>query len=296
LAARSPRRSLSTKKQPRQGRPEHNGRRRWPALCDWTSRHIEGSLAHWFGGVRVLRHGSAPTSAEKKYILGFHPHGLYPTGAGFLSLMPSFRDAMPGLRPIPLSASALFMPPIIKDVVCWAGFRQVSRASFVRALDEAGSVILCPGGQAEMVHTHRAFKSPRREVVIHTRHKGFCRVAIERGAAVVPVLALGETLQLRNLLNWPRCQAFMVRRFGFPFPYFMAGRWGLSPLPRAVPLLYVVGDPIPPPPLPAPGAPAADADVDALHAAYFAALGELFAAHRHEHPEYADAELVLVDD
>lgn len=64
-----------------QGRPEHSGRRRWPWLCDWISANMESSLTHWFGHVRVVRHGSAPLKPETdKYILGFHPHGLYPTG------------------------------------------------------------------------------------------------------------------------------------------------------------------------------------------------------------------------
>lgn len=64
----------------------------------------------------------------------------------------------------------------------------------------------------------------------------------------VPALAIGEMLQLRNVFDWPRWQAIMTRRLGFPFPWMMVGRWGLSPLPRKVPLHYIVGDPIAPPP------------------------------------------------
>ncbi len=36
-----------------------------------------------------------------------------------------------------------------------------------------------------------------RELVIYAGHKGFVRLAIEQGAALVPVLALGEVLQVR---------------------------------------------------------------------------------------------------
>lgn len=32
----------------------------------------------------------------RRYVLGFHPHGLYPTGAGFVPLMPSVQAAFPG--------------------------------------------------------------------------------------------------------------------------------------------------------------------------------------------------------
>ena len=47
---------------------------------------------------------------------------------------------------------------------------QVARRTFVRALGQRGSVILVPGGQAELVHTSRMFRS--REFVIYTKHKG----------------------------------------------------------------------------------------------------------------------------
>ena len=40
----------------------------------------------------------------------------------------------------------------------------------MRALGQRGSVILVPGGQAELVHTGRLFRS--KEFVIYTKHKG----------------------------------------------------------------------------------------------------------------------------
>lgn len=39
-------------------------------------------------------------------------------------------------------------------------------------------MLFCPGGQAEMVHAWKAFlPEGRRELVLHTRHRGFCRWA-----------------------------------------------------------------------------------------------------------------------
>lgn len=53
---------------------------------------------------------------------------------------------------------------------------QVSKHTFLAALKERGAVLFCPGGQAEMVHAWRAFlPGESRELVLHTRHKGFCR-------------------------------------------------------------------------------------------------------------------------
>lgn len=57
----------------------------------------------------------------------------------------------------------------------------MARRTFVRALRERNSVILVPGGQAELIHTGRLFTS--KEFVIYPRHKGvpllpFCSTAL----------------------------------------------------------------------------------------------------------------------
>ncbi len=44
------------------------------------------------------------------------------------------------------------------------------------------------------------------QVVIYAGHKGFVRLALEEGAWLVPVLALGETLQV----GWQPAPACMV--------------------------------------------------------------------------------------
>lgn len=126
---------------------------------------------------------------------------------------------------------------------------QVTRSTFLRALRERAAVILCPGGQAELVHTWKAFHrdGKQRKLVLYGRHKGFCRIAIEQQAHLVPVLALGEMLQLENMFNFPALQKMTYKRIGFPVPFVLVGRWGLTPLPRKTPLVYVVGQPLQPP-------------------------------------------------
>ncbi|WIA28105.1 hypothetical protein OEZ86_010685 [Tetradesmus obliquus] len=232
--------------------------------------------------------------AKQRYIFGFQPHGLYPTGAGFLPWMPSFKQHFPGVNPVTLTATVIFFPPFIRDICCWAGFRQVSKRTFLSALAERGAVMFCPGGQAELVHAWRSFlPEGQRQLVLQTRHKGFCRIAIEQQAALVPVLALGESLQLANALNLPSLQQYTYRKLGFPVPFILRGRWGLSPFPRKVPLVYVIGKPLVPPPHA--GQPVAAADVDALHAAYYGALEDLYARYHHLHPAFKGAQLVLTE-
>jgi len=129
--------------------------------------------------------------------------------------------------------------------------------------------------------------------VIYAGHKGFVRLAIEQGAALVPVLALGEVLQLRNLISWPSLQRWTYKRLGFPLPYFIGGRWGITPFPAKTPLVYVVGEPIEPPPL-QPGVTVPQEAVDSLHARFYAALEHLFEKHKHRHPEFAHGKLRML--
>lgn len=147
-----------------------------------------------------------------------------------MPLTPSFHKLLPrGLRPVTLTASAVFIAPLLRDILSWLGLRVVSRRTFVHALRERGAVVVVPGGQAELVYSHRL--RTQREFVLYTGHKGFVRVAIEEGASLVPLLALGELDSLSNLVDLPAMQRWSTKALGFPVPFLIVGRKGL-PLPR----------------------------------------------------------------
>ena len=74
------------------------------------------------------------------------------------------------------------------------GSFEVTRRGFDNALNLVGAVILVPGGQAEMVKSS-SFDST---IHIHTKHRGFVRVALSHGAALVPVYSFGECHLLDN--------------------------------------------------------------------------------------------------
>lgn len=122
----------------------------------------------------------------------------------------------------------------------------------------------------------------------------FCRIAIEQQAALVPVLALGEGLQLKNLFHLPSLQQYTYRRLGFPVPFILQGRWGFTPFPRKTPLVYVIGKPLSPP-AHVPGQHVDPAAVDTLHRQYYESLSDLFERYRHLHPEFSEARLVLTN-
>lgn len=78
-------------------------------------------------------------------------------------------------------------------------------------------------------------------------------------------------------------------------PFILCGRWGVTPFPRKVPLVYVVGKPIAVPAHTA-GEQVEASDVDAVHKQYYDSLVDLFKRYQHLHPDFANARLVLTDD
>ncbi len=73
---------------------------------------------------------------------------------------------------------------------------------------------------------------------------GFVRLAVEQNARLVPVVVFGEVDALRNFISWPWLQQWSYKKLGFPVPYLVVGRWGVSPFPRRTGLKFVIGEPI----------------------------------------------------
>ena len=137
------------------GNPQHTGCRKWPEFQSFIGPYVEKSLNRWFGRAEVINASGKKLDPKGKYIYGYHPHGLYPVGAGFLQAMPQFRKNVCDHVPTSLCATALFIPPFLRDMLYWYGVREVSRKTFVKALDEERSVLVCPGGQEELVETYK---------------------------------------------------------------------------------------------------------------------------------------------
>lgn len=248
------------------GHPAHTGTRTWPRFRDYCESVLSVALSRWFGTVRVVRTAAHPEAQPSPpVVFGYHPHGMYPAAAAWFHLTPQWRDAFPGVAPVTMGASAIFMTPMLRDVVMWSGARVVSRLSVRRALHtERRPIVLCPGGQAELVE-HRAGS----ETVLCTRHKGFIRCALEVNAPVCPIFVFGESQAQRNLFSVKRMQRWTAKKLGFPFPFMPGGYMRVLPLPEPRPLTFVVGALIPPPDGRDPAAPVTDAEVDAIHARYY---------------------------
>jgi diacylglycerol O-acyltransferase 2, plant len=164
---------------------------------------------------------------------------------------------------------------------------QITRKSFQHALDTCKHVTLCPGGQAELLYCSDIFCKKQPAVNLCTRHKGFCRIAVENGAAVVPVINYGEVFQLRNALTWRWLQRLTYRLIGFPIPYLLLGYWGL-PLSRRSPAWLVVGEPV----WPDESKSGAEA-VDDLHRRFYESVQRLWETTKSQAPGYERHRLVF---
>jgi 1-acyl-sn-glycerol-3-phosphate acyltransferase len=121
-----------------------------------------------------------------------HPHGMLPLGfcanlvacsydkgdASSLSALANARVAV---------ASFAFWIPGLREFYHALGCIDASKASLKCALDKGSTVIVCPGGASEALHT-----DPDEDVALLSGRTGFIRLAFEHGASVVPAYTFGE--------------------------------------------------------------------------------------------------------
>ncbi|KAL4169495.1 hypothetical protein KRP22_010414 [Phytophthora ramorum] len=241
-------------------------------LVDTVKRYFSGTI------IRM-----APLDPEKQYILSFHPHGIMPISVMWLQFTAQWRKLFPNFYAHILTASILHQIPLARDVLHFYGSREVTRQAFAHTLQQKESVLLVPGGQAEMLQQ----QSAKNEVRVYTHHKGFIRLAIEHGVPLVPVLSFKEGEMMDNV-QAPMMQRWFVKKLAFPFPYFPYGR-ALLPIPRKVDIPVVVGEPLDVPHIENP----TQEDVDKVHAKYFSVLQEMFDKYKDE-VGCGDYKLILI--
>ncbi|KAF4135192.1 Diacylglycerol acyltransferase domain-containing protein [Phytophthora infestans] len=250
------------------GHPHQTGCRE---RLDWIYGHsfLIETVKRYFSG-KIIR--MAPLDPKKQYVLGFHPHGITPTSVMWLQFSAEWRRLFPNFYAHILTASIMHALPLARDILQFLGSREVTRQAFTYTLQHNESVLLVPGGQAEMLEQ----RSGQKEVRVYTHHKGFIRLAIEHGVPLVPVLSFNEGEMLDNI-QAPMLQRWFVIKLAFPFPFFPYGR-ALLPIPRKVQIPIVVGAPLEVPHMKKPS----HEDIDKVHARYFDELRDMFAKYKDE--------------
>ena len=202
-------------------------------------------------------HRSATLPATRKYIFGYHPHGLIAHGAfaAFGTEALGFSRLFPGITNTLLTLGSNFYVPFYRDYALAMGVASVSRESCENILSRGGydgrgsgrAISIVIGGAREALDAQ-----PYRMRLILRDRRGFIRLAIKTGADLVPVLSFGEN-DLYDQIKGDqhpiihRLQLLFKRVMGFTVPLFHARgvfNYDMGFIPYRRPLNIVVGRPI----------------------------------------------------
>ncbi|KAK8216903.1 diacylglycerol O-acyltransferase 1 [Zalaria obscura] len=248
----------------------------WPVLVPYliyvlfSKAGVDGSLRHRSETLRRLPiwslfasyfparlHRSQILQPTRKYIFGYHPHGIISHGAfsAFGTEALGFSQLFPGITNTLLTLDSNFRIPLYRDYALRMGLASVSRESCENILSRGGhngegmgrAITIVVGGARESLDAQ-----PGALRLVLARRKGFIKLAIRTGADLVPVLSFGENELYEQFdpTAHPRIHKFqlLVKKFmGFTVPLFHARgvfNYDVGMMPYRRPLNVVVGRPI----------------------------------------------------
>ncbi|KAI9704384.1 MAG: diacylglycerol O-acyltransferase 1 [Candelina mexicana] len=227
-------------------------------LSHRSERFRSSSIWSLFAGYFPARlHRSQTLPATRKYIFGYHPHGIISHGAfsAFATEALGFRQLFPGITNTLLTLDSNFRIPLYRDYALAMGLGSVSRESCENLLSKGGpnnegmgrAITIVVGGARESLDAR-----PRTLRLVLQRRKGFVKLAIRTGADLVPVLSFGENdlydqlqPELHPLVH--KLQLLFKKLMGFTIPLFHARgifNYDVGMMPYRRPLNIVVGRPI----------------------------------------------------
>ncbi|KZM21133.1 2-acylglycerol O-acyltransferase [Ascochyta rabiei] len=248
----------------------------WPILLPYTvyvlfsNAGTSGELSFRSERVRRLKvwslfasyfparlHRSQELEPTRKYIFGYHPHGIISHGAfaAFATEALGFSQLFPGITNALLTLDSNFRYPIYREYALRLGMASVSRESCENILSKGGhngegmgrAITIVVGGARESLDAR-----PGVIRLVLRRRKGFVKMAIRTGADLVPVLAFGENdiYDQVDSESHPLLHKFqmLVKKFmGFTVPIFHARgifNYDVGMMPYRRPINIVAGRPI----------------------------------------------------
>ncbi|XP_018393226.1 PREDICTED: diacylglycerol O-acyltransferase 2-like [Cyphomyrmex costatus] len=236
---------------------------------DWDTCHSGGRSEMWTRVTRnnaILRYlcnyfpiklvKTVDLDPKKSYLFVSEPHGIFSSGiiGSFGTDVLNCKKLFPGLEINPITLDQFFKVPILREYSYSLGACSSSLKSIKYLLSTPPKnphtgriIVLVVGGAAEMMES-----MPGTYRVIIKRRKGFVRLALKYGTALVPVLSFGET-DLYNQIYSPEGSTFRriqnyIRNFvGLP-PVVFSGRgffqYSFGLIPKRLPVTVVVGSPV----------------------------------------------------
>jgi 2-acylglycerol O-acyltransferase 2 len=193
----------------------------------------------------------------RKYIFGYHPHGIISHGAfaAFGTEALGFSQLFPGITNALLTLDSNFRIPFYRDYLLRMGLASVSKESCTALLSKGGingegmgrAITIVIGGARESLEME-----PGTMRLVLGRRKGFIKLAISAGADLVPVLSFGENDIYEQLSptqhpTLHKFQLLMKKVTGFTTPVFHARgvfNYDVGIMPYRRPMNIVVGRPI----------------------------------------------------
>uniref|UniRef100_A0A452RK00 Acyltransferase n=1 Tax=Ursus americanus TaxID=9643 RepID=A0A452RK00_URSAM len=215
---------------------------------------------------------TAELDPSRNYLAGFHPHGILVAGA-FVNLCTEstgFSSLFPGIRPHLMMLNLWFWTPFFRDYIMSGG-----DAAHLLSRKEGGNLLaIVVGGAQEALNAR-----PGATTLLLRNRKGFVRLALMHGAALVPIFSFGENEIFDQVENSPgswlrRIQNRLQKVMGISLPLFHGRgvfQYSFGLLPYRQPIT-TVGEPRTPDP--------SQEEVDELHQRYMKELSDLFEAHK----------------
>lgn len=255
----------------------------------------------WMGWCRVANDSEAKTKyfpaevilesefrKDRNYLVCYHPHSLF--GIGY-NLFTALLYEKYGIETLFTGADVVQYLPLLRRVLTWWGITPVSAPAMRKNLKRPypqNVLTLLPGGIAEM------FYGVDEEQLVLGKRKGFCKIALQTGASIVPCYAFGAN-QVFTRYCGPRSVLARLSsvihtsivvwtdRFGIPF--------GIVPC--RTKMVVALGSPIDVTAVEHP----TPEQVNELHAKYVTELKGLFNRHKSKMgSEWADKTLYLEDE
>eukprot|EP00811_Abedinium_folium_P035472 NODE_8261_length_1509_cov_13.118669.p1 GENE.NODE_8261_length_1509_cov_13.118669~~NODE_8261_length_1509_cov_13.118669.p1 ORF type:complete len:334 (+),score=101.61 NODE_8261_length_1509_cov_13.118669:98-1099(+) len=245
---------------------------------------VSASFRHYFPQ-DVISEADDFITKERNYLMCYHPHSLF--GLAILTLQKHFRSVN-GTCVLWTAVDIVLMIPFLRRVLVAAGGRSSSASSLHQALRKPypyNITLLIPGGVAEMY-----CGADGEEQLVLARRSGFCRIALQTGASLLPVYVLGandaytryfgpRSLAARISKSTKIALSVWTDRFGIP----------LGPVPHRSKMLVLIGKPLDVERVEEPS----NEQVLELHARYIVALNGLFERHKAKLAGYESKTLLL---
>ncbi|KAK3641022.1 diacylglycerol O-acyltransferase 1 [Elasticomyces elasticus] len=269
---------------------------------EWCRRSKVWSLFAGYFPARL--HRTEELVATRKYVFGYHPHGIISHGAfaAFGTEALGFAQLFPGIVNTLLTLDANFRIPLYRDYALRMGLASVSRESCENILSKGGpngegmgrAITIVVGGARESLDA-----KPRTLRLVLKRRKGFVKLAIRAGADLVPVLSFGEN-DLYDQFDGAahpyvhKAQMFVKRVAGFTVPLFHARgvfNYDVGLMPYRRPINIVVGRAIRVQQFKNPGV----GYVDEIHGAYMRELERIWEEWKGEFARGREGEMEVVE-